>query len=45
MLCLGLAWKTNISIIVDVYAHVFPGARRTKHISIEFEIRWKFRML
>ena len=22
-----------------------PGARPTKHISIEFEIRWKFRML
>ena len=23
----------------------FPGARPTKHISIEFEICWKFRML
>ena len=22
-----------------------PGARATKHISIEFEIRWKFRTL
>ena len=22
-----------------------PGARPTKHISIEFEIRWKFRTL
>ena len=26
-------------------AIVGPGARPTKHISIEFEIRWKFRTL
>ena len=23
----------------------YPGARPTKHISIEFEIRWKFKTL
>ena len=26
-------------------SRVGPGARPTKHISIEFEIRWKFRTL
>ena len=26
-------------------AKILPGARPTKHISIEFEIRWKFKTL
>ena len=34
------------SIVANVQLiTILPGARPTKHISIEFEIRWKFRML
>ena len=29
----------------DYFNFSFPGARPTKHISIEFEIRWKFKTL
>ena len=32
-------------IIFHLVNYPEPGARPTKHISIEFEIRWKFRML
>ena len=39
----------NITLIqtsvIKIYLQSRPGARPTKHISIEFEIRWKFRAL
>ena len=30
---------------LEVPTGAWPGARPTKHISIEFEIRWKFKTL
>ena len=33
----------NFSIAADLDRPDMPGARPTKHISIEFEIRWKFK--
>ena len=39
-----LAYYTNF-ITYLTHCDGCPGARPTKHISIEFEIRWKFRML
>ena len=35
-------WKYGLIYNFNVLS---PGARPTKHISIEFEIRWKFRTL
>ena len=31
--------------LCHILANILPGARPTKHISIEFEIRWKFKTL
>ena len=45
-----MAWMNNYipDETTDVIIRVNysgPGARPTKHISIELDIRWKFRML
>ena len=40
----GSEEKLNIELLMSRFL-LSPGARPTKHISIEFEIRWKFRML
>ena len=37
--------QVNFAHAMTVELMQWPGARPTKHISIEFEIRWKFRTL
>ena len=36
--------KEKSGLLLVIYGFE-PGARPTKHISIEFEIRWKFKTL
>ena len=37
--------RLKVSVISLFNVKPTPGARPTKHISIEFEIRWKFKTL
>ena len=44
--CVTITYFTHsISWLLMTWQHKEPGARPTKHISIEFEIRWNFRTL